>query len=129
MPNFGKLYAWRRYYPESSKATGISSPAESKIPVASIMMDEDEQLKEQICNDYLKSIVSARNKLAHRKLELNEECSVVYSFSTINEYLNSDRNIIDHYSLDEWIQIRKKVMDYGQQFDSLLIELIGEKEN
>lgn len=111
------------------KAPTFLLPLRAKYKIVSLMLQEGGEKNEKKIDDYLNSIVDARNKLAHRKLELSDDYSKIFSFSTIDEYEQKGWGTVDHYSLEEWEIIRKKALEYGELFDSIWEEITKEKES
>lgn len=108
------------------KVPSFLFPLRAKYKIVSLMLREGGEINEKRIDDYLNSIVDARNKLAHRKLELGDDYSKIFSFSTIDEYEQKGWETVDHFSMEEWEIIRKKALEYGELFDSIWEEISKE---
>lgn len=89
---------------------------------------------EKIPLDDYKEVTQLRNKLAHKKLEICESQNHIICSDNINQEkgrmcqsecdaTSTDGNKI---SLDQWDQMRKKIVGYGKCFDATLEKILDE---
>lgn len=80
--------------------------------------------KEVTVQQYIDEIIGARNKLAHKKLDVCKTQKYIKYYDTITQF--EDRKCPDDcmnhsnkykYSLEEWNDLRKKVQKFGKSID------------
>ena len=88
-------------------------------------LDESE-FKEVTVQQYIDEIIDARNKLAHKKLDVCKTQKYIKYYDNIKQ--SEDRecpnDCIGHsnenkYSLEQWNELRKKVLKFGKSIDSI----------
>lgn len=81
-------------------------------------------------NNYLDKLVTLRNKLAHRKLEICNSCKYVLHYNDIEDYEQKhccsecDDNCVhaenNKVCIEDWDKLKKELVEFGQSMDSLL---------
>ena len=81
--------------------------------------------------NYIEEIITSRNKLAHKKLEICKQQKYIQYCDTLKQYLercckeNCDSHTNEHkISLDEWQVIRKNVIVYANCFNNIMSEIV-----
>lgn len=94
---------------------------------------EKDKIDSALLDKYLNEIVSMRNKLAHRKLEVCKANKQVMHYSSINDFEQKKCNVnctktCEHssdnrVSVETWNDVKKELKNFGQQMDELYIHL------
>lgn len=104
-------------------------PLELKYKVFQKMIEfNDESVFEKIPLDNYIEVTQLRNKLAHKKLEVCESQKHIICSDNITQHNDRmcppdcDASSVDDnkISLNEWDKMRKKVVEYGKGFDTIL---------
>lgn len=83
---------------------------------------------------YKAEIITTRNNVAHKKIDISRCQKYILYYDTIKEYLDNqcpddcnkhsnDKKI----SLEQWLELVKKTNEYAEWFNSILNELLPEK--
>lgn len=88
---------------------------------------------DQWLDNYFNNIVTKRNTVAHKKLEICRMQKNILYYDNINQYnnrqcpescdLHDDNNKI---SVEQWMNIKKQLIDYGKYFDDILHNLLND---
>lgn len=88
-----------------------------------VFLDEP-GFKEVTVQQYIKDIIGARNKLAHKKLDVCKTQKYIKYYDTITQFKERKcpDDCMNHsnkykYSLEEWNDLRKKVQKFGKSID------------
>lgn len=103
-------------------------PIELKYKVFQKMIEfnKESQFDDVTIQTYMDEIIKARNNLAHKKLDVCKTQKYILYYDHIKQF--NERQCSDDceehtdsnkYSLEQWDMIRKKVMSFGKDIDTL----------
>ena len=94
---------------------------------------EKDKIDSVLLDKYLNEIVSMRNNLAHRKLEVCKANKQVMHYNSINDFEQKkckvnctktcEHSSDNRVSVETWNDIKKELKIFGQQMDELYIHL------
>lgn len=90
-----------------------------------VFLDEP-GFKEVTVQQYIKDIIGARNKLAHKKLDVCKTQKYIKYYDTITQFKErkcpndcKEHSNENKYSLEQWNALRKKVLKFGKSIDTI----------
>ena len=107
-------------------------PIELKYQIFQKMVEflGDDEFSSVSIDTYTSEIINARNNLAHKKLDVCQMQSYVLYADTMKQYKSrmcpkdcKDHEDSNKYSLEQWKDIRSKVLKFGDEIDKLQTKL------
>lgn len=114
---------------------------DSRFKLFSRLQEELKTAEEPSCHSlatYKDEIISIRNNVAHKKIDISKCQKYILYYDTIKEFLENQcpddckGDVSSHsddkkISLEQWLELVKKTNDYADWFNSILNELLPEK--
>ena len=107
-------------------------PIEERYQVLQNMVTylNDDVFEEVTIDTYIKDIIKARNTLAHKKVDVCRRQQYVLYADTMKQFKTRacpdecDKHSDDYkYSMEQWLDIRAKVLKFGDEIDKLQSKL------
>lgn len=109
----------------------------SRFKLFNCLQEEFKTIEEPLTHSlttYKNEIISIRNNVAHKKIDISKCQKYILYYDTIKEYLDnqcpddcSNHNDDKKISLEEWSELVKKINNYAEWFNSILDDLMLEK--
>ncbi len=98
-----------------------------------IQYSEETIFEKYTIENYIQKIIKLRNNVSHKKLDICRMQKYILYYDNINQFCNRQCpiNCEEHtdgnkISVQEWMDIRKQVLEYGEKFDLILNRIMAE---